>query len=50
MVTGYRSGAMSWSSYEECSLQSSVLMARMQTELLVRDKLKKRVLGFAGMS
>jgi len=49
-TTGYRSGAMNWSSYEEYSLQSSVLMARMQTELNIREKLKKRPLEFAGMS
>jgi len=41
-MTGYRSGAM--------TLQSSVLIARMQTELNACEKLKKRPLEFAGMS
>lgn len=50
VMAGYRSGAMNWSSYEEYSLQISVLMARMQTELNTRKKLKKRLLEFAGMS
>uniref|UniRef100_A0A0A8Z9N7 Uncharacterized protein n=1 Tax=Arundo donax TaxID=35708 RepID=A0A0A8Z9N7_ARUDO len=41
---------MNLSSYEEYSLQSFVLMARMQMELNAREEVKKRMLEFAGVS
>jgi hypothetical protein len=49
VMTGYRSSMMNLSSFEEYSLQSSVLMARMSMESNTREELK-RLLGFAGMS
>jgi hypothetical protein len=49
-MIGYRSELTNQSSYEEYSLQSFVLMARLQTESGTNEKLKKRHLGFSGVS
>jgi hypothetical protein len=49
VMIGYRSELTIQSSYEEYSLQSFVLMARLQTESGTNEKMK-RLLGFSGVS